>query len=78
MKSFFLSVLLVLCLCSVANAARHDTSFNFSTLETPHFSIHFHQGLEAVAQKSALIAEEVHGKLVKEFAWQPSEKPRWC
>ena len=74
MKSFFLTVLLALCLSSVANAARHDTSFSFSTLETTHFSIHFHQGLEAVAQKSARIAEEVHGKLAKEFAWQPSEK----
>ena len=67
MKSFFLSAVLVLCLYSFASATRHDTSFSFSTLETAHFSIHFHQGLEAVAQKSAVIAEEVHGKLVKEF-----------
>ena len=74
MKSTFIAVILLLCLTSVSQAARLDTSFVFSTIETPNFSIHYHQGLEAVARKAAVIAEEVHGKLVKEFIWQPSEK----
>lgn len=67
-------VILLLCLSSVSHAARLDTSLVFSTIETPNFSIHFHQGLEAVARKAAVIAEEVHGKLTKEFIWQPGEK----
>lgn len=74
MKSTFLIVILLCCLASVSHAARLDTSFSFSTIETPSFSIHFHQGLEAVAQKAALIAEEVHGRLVAEFLWQTEEK----
>ena len=74
MKSIYIAALLLICLCSVSHAARLDTSFDFSTLETPHFSIHFHQGLEGVAQKTAVIAEEVHGKLVHEFNWHPREK----
>ena len=74
MKSTLFAVILTLCLSSVSHAARLDTSFVFSTIETPNFSIHFHQGLEAVARKAAVIAEEVHGKLTGEFDWQPGEK----
>lgn len=74
MKSTILAVILLLCLSSVSDAARRDTSFAFSTIETPHFSIHFHQGLEGVARKAAAIAEEVHGSLVGEFSWEPPEK----
>ena len=74
MRSILLAAILFFCLASVSQAARHDTSFTFSTIETPHFSIHFHQGLQPVAQKTSLIAEEAHVKLVKEFLWQPGEK----
>ena len=74
MKSTFIAVILLLCLSSTANAARLDTLFSFATIETTHFSIHFHQGLEAVARKAAVIAEEAHGRLVNEFSWLPPEK----
>ncbi len=74
MKTLSSTVILLLFLSSVAFAARFDTSFTFSTIETPHFSIHFHQGLEAVAQKAAVIAENAHGKLTRQFSWEPSEK----
>ena len=74
MKSVLISVILLLCLSSVSQAARFDTSFTFSTIETPNFSIHFHHGLEAVARKAAIFAEEAHGNLTREFSWQPSEK----
>lgn len=59
---------------SPSDAATLDTSFRFSTIETEHFSIHFHQGIEDIAQKAAAIAEEVHPTLVKEFNWEPLEK----
>ena len=74
MKSLLLTAILLLCLASVSQAARHDTSFTFSSIETPNFSIHFHQGLESLAQKTAVLAEEVHARLLKEFLWQPGEK----
>ncbi len=74
MKSTFYSVVLLLCIATFSHAARLDTSFTFSTIETPHFSIHFHQGLEAVARKAAVFAEEAHVNLTREFAWQPGEK----
>jgi hypothetical protein len=74
MKSILLAVILMLCLASLSHAAKLDTSFAFSSIETPNFSIHFHQGLEPVARKAALFAEEAHDKLTKEFLWHPGEK----
>ena len=58
----------------LSHAANIDPSFKFSTIETGHFSIHFHQGLDDAAQKTASIAERVHDTLVKEFRWTPREK----
>ena len=74
MKSLFFAVCLLLGFATASPAAKHDTSFRFSTIETPHFSVHFHQGLEPLGQKASIIAEEVHGRLAKEFGWQPAEK----
>ncbi|MEK7803334.1 MAG: peptidase S9, partial [Deltaproteobacteria bacterium] len=68
-----ISFLAVLC-AGPTQAANIDPSFKFSTMETEHFSVHFHQGLEDVAQKAASIAEEAHDILVNEFKWTPREK----
>lgn len=57
-----------------ARAANLDPSFRFSTIETPHFSIHFHEGLEEAAEKAAAIAEEAHERLSADFRWAPFEK----
>lgn len=40
-----------------------DPSLDWSTLETPNFSIHFHQGLEAFAVRTAEVAEEALARL---------------
>lgn len=74
MKSTVFTLVMLLCLSTVTHAARLDTSFSFSTIETRHFSIHFHQGLETIARKAAVIAEEAHEVLSPVFAWQPREK----
>ena len=74
MKTTVFCIILLLCLTSLSDAARFDTSFNFSTIETQHFSIHFHQGLEEAARKSALFAEGALRTLTREFNWQPKEK----
>ena len=65
---------MLLCLASTSVAAKLDTSFDFSTIETKHFSIHYHQGLEPIARKAASMAEDIHDKLSKEFRWRPAEK----
>ncbi len=51
-----------------------DPSFRFATLETPHFAIHYHKGLEDLARKTADMAEEVHGLLSPLLQWEPQEK----
>jgi WD40 repeat protein len=74
MRSFVIAVIVFCCLVSVSRAAKLDTSFTFSTIETAHFSVHFHQGGEQLARKAAALAEEAHGRLTAEFLWQPAEK----
>jgi hypothetical protein len=74
MKGLILTVLCLLLLIRPAHGARLDTSFSFITVETTHFSIHFHQGLEEPGRRIAAIAEEVHQKLATEFLWEPREK----
>jgi len=40
-----------------------DPALVWSTIETPHFSIHFHQGLEGFAARTAELAEEALRRL---------------
>lgn len=74
MRTLLLAATLVLCTVSLSLAAKLDTSFTYSTIETEHFSIHYHQALEQAAGKVAAIAEETHPLLVREFRWQPAGK----
>lgn len=74
MKAAIVSLILLFIFVSTSFAATHDTAFTFSTIETPHFSIHFHQGLDEIARKTAVMTEDVHARMVEEFLWQPAEK----
>ncbi|MEE8638551.1 MAG: hypothetical protein V3T21_05870, partial [Candidatus Margulisiibacteriota bacterium] len=51
-----------------------DPSLKWRTIETPHFSIHFHDGLEDIARRFAPMAEEVHDKLVPILKHEPDLK----
>ncbi len=51
-----------------------DPSFKFSTIETEHFAIHYHQGIEETGKKAAGMAEDIHAFLSKDFLWSPKEK----
>lgn len=44
--------------------AQYDPSFKWSTLETPHFRLHFHDGEEALAQHAARAAEAARARLL--------------
>jgi hypothetical protein len=50
---------------SARAADRYDPRLRFRTIETPHFSIHYHQGLEALARRLAIVAEEVRGEVAR-------------
>ncbi len=55
-------------------AANIDPSFHFSTIETDHFAIHFHQGIEMYGYRAADILEGVHKRLTERFQWAPQDK----
>ncbi len=51
--------------------AKFDPAFTWTTLETTHFLIHYHQGEEKIAKRAAIIAEDVHLRLVPRIKWTP-------
>src|SRR5512138_410761 len=67
-------LLLLIVLPAAAHAATFDPSFAFMTIETGHFKIHYHQGLEQIGKRAAVTAEEVHQKLSPLLRWAPEEK----
>ena len=56
--------------------SRLDPRLKWSTLETPHFLVLFHDGGEVVAARAAMIAEEAHQLLTPDLRWVPAEKTR--
>ena len=66
----------ILFLSASSALAKFDPSFVWTTLETPHFLIHYHQGGEEIAKQAAVIAEDVHSRLVPRIKWEPKEKTR--
>ncbi len=74
MKRFFLVFALFLLFPLPGNTAMFDPAFDFSVIQTEHFTIYYHQGLEDIAGRAAATAEEIQGKLTKLLQWQPQEK----
>lgn len=74
---YVISVILSL-LLSVSSAHAQimvfDPALRWHQLETPHFDIVYHQGLEKIAQESAVIAEESYEIIQKEFGRAPASK----
>jgi Tol biopolymer transport system component len=69
-KKLPLIFLTLLFSASIAHA-KLDPSFTWTTLDTPHFSIHYHQGEEEIAKRAAVIAEDAHDRLVPRIKWDP-------
>ncbi len=51
--------------------AKFDPAFTWTTLETPHFLIHYHQDEAEIAKRAAVISEDVHDRLVPRIKWDP-------
>ncbi|MDH4163103.1 MAG: BamA/TamA family outer membrane protein [Nitrospirota bacterium] len=68
-------VFAVLVLLAAGNAfAKFDPSFDWTTVETPHFLIHHHQGGEEIAKRVAVLAEDIHNRLTPRIKWEPRDK----
>ena len=57
-----------------APAQPYDPAYRWYTLDTPHFQVHYHQGLEALAQRAAREAERAHARLVPLLGYSPAER----
>ena len=73
-RHLFFCCIAALMLWGGAAVAKFDPSFVWTTLETPHFLVHYHQGGEETARRVAVIAEDVHSRLVPRIHWEPKEK----
>ncbi|MCO7226521.1 hypothetical protein [Pleionea sp. CnH1-48] len=58
----------------VNNVWAFDPSLNWQTLSSAHFKIHYSDDQEALAKRTARLAEAIHNKLSKEINWQPEQK----
>ncbi|MDH5632857.1 MAG: hypothetical protein OEZ10_07665 [Gammaproteobacteria bacterium] len=52
-------------------AVSHTAGHEWKVLVTPHFKVHYHDGLEELAIKAARIAEDVHDRYSKILKWEP-------
>lgn len=67
----------LLCLMLAGSVARaavsYDPALTWQTLTTAHFRVHFHDGEEALARRTAAMAEQVHRRLVSRLGWTPDD-----
>jgi hypothetical protein len=68
-STFAVLGLLLLTAAQAFASERYDPRLRFRTLSTPNFSIHFHQGEDALARRLARIAEEVAADLAPRVGW---------
>ncbi len=52
----------------------YDPRFAWRTIDAPHFHVHYHQGLEAIAQRAARACERAHAALAPLFGHEPRGK----
>ncbi|MFN4218104.1 MAG: hypothetical protein ACK4HB_02270, partial [Candidatus Bipolaricaulia bacterium] len=76
MRRLLVVASLVACsaIASQAQITIFDPALTWQQLETPHFVIVFHQGLENIAHEAATVAEESYEIIKKEFGRVPAEK----
>jgi hypothetical protein len=55
-------------------ACIQDPSLSWSTIQTEHFNVNYHEGLEAVALRIAAAAEEAHERLAGPLGHEPKHR----
>ncbi|MBI2067749.1 MAG: PD40 domain-containing protein [Deltaproteobacteria bacterium] len=70
-RPFLKQILFFVLLSTPLQAATYDPSLEWRTVTTEHFFIHYHKGLEVVAERMTVIAEEVYQILSERFDARP-------
>lgn len=73
LKKIFLLIVLLLPFTASEAALSHDARLEWMSMRSSHFTVHYHQGEEQLAQQAIAIAERVHERLVPLFGWSPQE-----
>jgi hypothetical protein len=69
-----IAIFVITVLSASATAWALDPALRWSTLETPHFAIHFHDGLEGFARRTATLAEAALARLSPFLDTSPMER----
>jgi hypothetical protein len=69
-----LALAALLLLPLAAPAQPYDPDYRWHTIDTAHFQVHYHQGLEALAQRAAREAERAHARLAPLLGSSPSQR----
>ncbi|MBI3659120.1 PD40 domain-containing protein [Candidatus Acetothermia bacterium] len=59
---------------ALAQLEEVDPTLRWQMIETPHFRINYHEGLDGLAQEAAVEAEDAHKILSAEFDYAPPDK----
>lgn len=65
---------LVVLLFSPSAEAIDDPALDYYTITTPHFHVHYYDGLEDLARRAAIAAEESHEILSPLLDWEPASR----
>jgi hypothetical protein len=71
---FVLLNLLLLIPSNIKAAVSHSSSYDWYTIESKNFRLHYHNGEYELAKLTINIAERVHTKLSDWIKWQPEDK----
>ena len=55
------------------SASAHDPAYQWKTIVTPHFRVHYPAEAESFAQDAARAAEESYVELVRRLRWRPAD-----
>ncbi len=79
-NAIWLTVLLLMA-CSLPSFAQFNQhnhpELEWKTIETEHFSVHFHQGSERTARTIAAISETVYEPITSLYDYEPDTKVHW-
>jgi Tol biopolymer transport system component len=65
------AVLMLLVFTASAATPRNRTDLKWQTLTTEHFQVHYHQGTENTARRTAAIAEEIYPAITGLYDFEP-------
>ena len=76
-RALVLGALVALCLVFFGDTrdarAVNDPSLAWRTIDTPHFRVTYHSGLERLAQRVASLCESIYGRMTLTLGWEPRE-----